>query len=215
MQDNHFKTIFSLYRKESLFNKLFIYLRLKLFWNYFCKIGELLPAQGTIIDLGSGFGLLANYMSTVSPDCNLIGIDSNFKKTKVAQNTIGDRNNIKFFVNDIIKTEEGDLTSDSIIMTDFLHHLNYSQQEALLKKISQSLKKGSLLIIGEVMNKPRWKYFFSYLADLILYPFSPKCFYRTNEEMKKFLEKYSFNVEIIPYHQGNIFATVIYRAQKI
>lgn len=215
MPQNNFSTVLSFYKDETLFNKLYIYLRLKLFGRYFQKIEQLLPLEGKILDLGSGFGLLSNYLLISSPERNIIGIDNNLKRTKVAQRTTRERKNVNFIFRDIKEIEKGELRFDSVVMTDFLHHLNYHKQEELLEKISQSLKKRGCLIIGEVMEKPRWKYFFSYLADLVLYPFSPKCFYRTTAEMERLLKKLGFKVEIIPYHQRNIFALVIYSAYKV
>ena len=66
----------------------------------------------------------------------------------------------------------------------------------------------------EVMEKPKLKYFLSYLADFFLFPFKPKYYYHKSFKMRKILEGLGFFVETIPYHQKSIFAYVIYQAIK-
>ena len=208
------KPLFSLYQKASKWDRLYIYLRLKFFSDYFKKIDELLPNVGRLVDLGSGYGLLANLLSLNSERRSVIGIDGDGKRIGIAEGTIGSRRNINFMAEKVSSIVFKDSEYDGLVMTDFLHHLPYQEQEKIMKKISQSIKLGGILVIGDVKETPRWKYYISYLADLVLYLGKPKCFYRTSEEMKKFIEKYGFSVRTIPADQKNIFSMVIYAARK-
>lgn len=212
MPDNYYAQLKLLYKNESLFFKEYIVWRLKFFFRHFKKIEELTPPKGRILDLGCGFGQLANFLTLARPEREVIGIDENEKRIKIAQKT--GRKNLVFKlgdVNDQLEKEDG---FEAIIMTDFLHHLDYGKQDILLARISRFLKPGRRLIIMEIMEKPKWKYVISWLADLLLYPFKPKQYYRKIQEMKSKLESLDFSVEVIPADQSSIFASVIYNCEK-
>lgn len=208
------KTLFSLYQKAPKWDRLYIYSRLKFFSGYFQKIDELMPKIGRLADLGSGYGLLANLLAVNSVKRMVTGIDGDGERIRIAQETIGSRANINFITEKVSNVTFGASEYDGLVMTDFLHHLTYSEQEEIMKKVSQSMKPGGVLVIGDVKESPKWKYYISYLADLVLYIGKPKCFYRRSGEMKKFMEKYGFSVRTIPADQKNIFSMVIYAARK-
>lgn len=65
--------LYQLYSKSKLWIKIYIKLR----WQLcpFEKIERLIPKKARVIDIGCGFGLLANYLALTSEDRAAVGID--------------------------------------------------------------------------------------------------------------------------------------------
>lgn len=99
-----------------------------------------LPDDGLIVDVGCGYGVLANYLSIYYPKSQIIGIDLNRRRIDAAIKTIGKRENITFLVEDAAQWAWPECTG--IVMTDFLHHVTPPDQEKILQNASRSLEKG-------------------------------------------------------------------------
>ena len=140
-------------------------------------VASYLPDHGTIIELGCGPGLMSNYLALKLKNIKVIGLDLDENKIKIAKTTRKDRTNIDFMVKDACL---GMLPSAGVIMTDFLHHLPKSEHSTLLDVIYKNLEKDGRLVILEVdpSIKPAWKYWITYLSDIIFYPFSERCNFR-------------------------------------
>lgn len=203
------KDLMKLYSSQGMRARLYAKIRMRLF--PLETFDKYLPEEGTVIDLGCGYGLIANYLALRTKDRQVRGIDTDAKRIKCARQTIQGRKNIEFAVQDVVETEIP--LCDSIIMIDFLHHLPVAIQNDLLRKLHGKLKDGGILLISEVDTIPRWKYWFSYLSDCILYPFSNKLHFRSSEEMQQILSKLGYEVKIIR-GGGLVFARVTYICRK-
>jgi len=157
---------------------------------------EILPSRGLVIDVGCGYGVLANYLSLCAPDRQVLGIDLNHKRIGTALKTIGSRKNISFLTEDAARWVWPSCTG--ISMTDFLHHVYPPEQEIVLSKAFQSLQKDGVLLISEVdpTAKPSYRYWASYLSDRTLYPLS-KIHFRKPSDWESALSCLGFNVRII------------------
>lgn len=173
---------------------------------------EILPSQGLVIDVGCGYGVLANYMSLCVPDRQVLGIDLNSKRIDVAVKTIGGRKNISFLTEDAAQWTWPSCTG--ISMTAFLHHVSPPEQEIVLYKAFQSLQKDGVLLISEVdpTAKPPYRYWASYLSDRILYPLS-KTYFRKPSDWENALSCLGLNVRIIKL-QNPIFGGVLFVCRK-
>jgi len=173
---------------------------------------EILPSQGLVIDVGCGYGVLANYLSLCAPDRQVLGIDLSSKRIAAAIKTIGSRKNISFLTEDAARWVWPSCTG--ISMTDFLHHVYPPEQETVLSKAFQSLQKDGVLLISEVdpTAKPSYRYWASYLSDRVLYPFS-KSYFRKPDDWKNALSCLGFNVRIIK-PRNPIFGGVLFVCRK-
>ena len=184
--------------------------RLKFFLFPYIKLELLVPKKGFIIDLGCGYGLLANYLGITSEKREILGVEMNQNRLKFANVGIS---NTKFKSGDITKMDIPNV--DCIIFTQVLHHLfTYEDQEILLRFCYDKLKPGGTLIICEVGTTPKWKYLISYMADKVLYPFE-KINFIPIENLKMLLKKINFEVEIVPMHKGSVFSHVTFVGKKI
>lgn len=185
----------SLYLKQGIGKKIYTYLR---FWEYprLVRIEAFLPKKGTIIDLGSGYGIFSNYVAARSRGREVIAMEFDKDKTNIAKEVArkGKINNIIFSSSDITKI---DITeANAIIIMHVLHHLkSFDKQEKLLKDCVRKLKKGGVLIIDEVDKNYSLQYFLALLTDSFLY-LGDSFYYRSKKNMLSMLSKFPLTVEV-------------------
>ncbi len=180
-------------------------------------IDKLVAKNAKVLDLGSGDGLLGNYLAIASSKRKVSGIELNKNRAKIANKGI---KNAHFTQGNILKAKLG--KQDTIILAHVLHHLPSKQDQIkLLTSISQALTKNKDLVILEIDNRPIAKYIFSWLTDAITVPilfegklFTTQFFYRPKNEWKTILTKLGFNVKIKSIHQGMPFSHILIYAKK-
>lgn len=115
--------------------------------NHYTDCHNYLPEEGLIYDLGCGYGFATYLLHWASPSRSFIGIDYDEEKIETAQNNL--------FHNERLEFRQGDLTQielqpcAGIILYDVLHYMLPEEQNFLLEKCAQSLKKGGALIIRD------------------------------------------------------------------
>ena len=67
-----------------------IYAKLRWMLCPFKEIEALIPKKANIVDVGCGFGLLANYIAVMSENREILGIDFSVRRIQVANKTAGD-----------------------------------------------------------------------------------------------------------------------------
>lgn len=178
----------------------------------FGVIDDYVSKDGRILNIGCGYGVLDNYLLLKSKKRTLVGVDFSERRIRVATASKGNRQGIDFYCSDIWNFPMRDYTE--IIMTNFLHHINYDEQERLIKKCFLSLQKGGRLIIKELGDKPKWKCFLSYtIAEKTLYPFD-KIYYNKVLDLKRRLCNLGFKTEIIPMHKKSPFSHYLFISEK-
>ena len=148
-------------------------------------IDDIIPKSGVIVDLGCGEGVTTSYLSRVKTR-KIIGVDNNPKRLQKSK-----QKNLTFVLADIKKYPLKNV--DVIIFSDVLHHLDYSDQKMLLKKISKSLNNNGLLLIKEIDTKEYIRSALSRLWDYVFYP-QDKIYYHDANELKKYLQSLGFKV---------------------
>lgn len=177
-------------------DKLYIKLRWRLC--PFELIEQQLPKKGMIVDAGCGYGLLTNLIALRSEERNVYGFDLNEKRINIAKKSVGNKYNILFELKDVNDLKLG--SCDAVIMSDFLHHISYEEQNKLILQIKSKLKDDGILIIQDIVKKPLWKYLFASNLDRVLNCF-PKLYYRDQNSWVAMLSSY-FDLEIIKADKG-------------
>jgi len=193
-----------LYKNNSWRSRMYVNLRWRL--RPFEKLEKNLPLSGIIIDIGCGYGLLANYLALKSTKRKVIGIDNSENRLKIARSTISNRSNITFINSDITNLNIPEIKE--AVISDVLHHLSEEVSIKLLKQIYQKLNSNGKLVIEDVDNQPYWKYFSSVFIDNLLY-FGQKINFKPANQWQMILEDIGFHVEKIPAHHGLFLADVI------
>ena len=198
--------LLNLYAKDGYVNA---FLRIRWWHANLEKVAEFVPPSGTILDLGCGYGILSNYLALASAERNIIGIELSTRKIKYAKKNLP---NVQFLNEDITRLKLP--PCDAVLLLDVLHHLkSYEEQEKLLSYCVQLLGPQGILLIKEIDNKPKLKFFVTQLVDNLLYP-GDHFYFRGEEEFKKLMGKLNLNVEFHAIHEGKPLSHVVYVARK-
>lgn len=180
------------------------------------EIERIVPQKGQIIDLGSGDGLMANYLGLSFPRRKVFGIELN--KLRLIESDRGVKN-VKFKAGDILKSKI--FKVDAILLIHVLHHLpNKEAQVKMLEVCKKNLNKNGKLIVAEIIQRPFLKYLFTYITDMLILPivfnnklFDTKIHYRKDSAWKKLFKSYGFKVKTTYPHKGKPFSHVLYECQ--
>jgi len=159
------------------------------------EINQALPKKGLIYDIGCSTGDFSAVVAQSSPQRTVVGIDSSQSRIKKAQEKYQSLNNLTFHSQDALKFSYQNC--DGAILSDFLHHLSYQQQQLLLKTISKKINSNGVLIIKEINKDDLIRHRLSRLWDFILYP-KDKIAFRGKTELKESLIKLNFEVIVTP-----------------
>ena len=201
--------LFRFYSGQGLKAALYAYLRWRL-----CPFEEIerhIPKEGTIIDIGCGYGLLANFLVLRSSKRDVTGIDLSARRIRVAQKTTHNRKKIQFKLMDALDLKLGKYSA--MVMSDFLHHIDYEAQEELLACCYEKLLPGGVLIIEEVDDRPLWKYWYNFMIDKIL-NIGEWQFYRNHRELRELLQKFGFHVKIKKADKGVPQSDILFICEK-
>ena len=168
-----------------------IYNRLRLILIPFKKIEKYVP-EGTVLDVGCGYGLFSIYLA-LSSKRDVIGSDLDKDRISIAKKASKNinLNNIRFYAKDLMDDMK-DL--DAIVMIDVLHHLSYKKQEILLKKAIRSLRKGGKIIIKDLETKKGFRYYWNYIHDKIMTMFEIQYFI-SSDNLVGFLKENGFKIK--------------------
>ncbi len=175
-------------------------------------VESLLPQRGKILDVGCGYGLLANLIASKCRARSVVGIDLSASRVRVAKRSVKGRSNIMFLYGDVESLEIAQY--DLVVMTDVLHHMDESKAKIVLERISFSLRRNGVLVILDVEKEPFWKFYITYVIDRFLNP-EGRLYYRSVPEMGRLLQSFSLAVEkIIPADKGLPLSDIIYLCKK-
>ena len=156
------------------------------------EINRALPRTGTIYEIGSGWGSLAFEIAGKFSDRKVLALDIDAKKVLSARAKYTLKN-LKFIVGDARKYKFHSCTG--FVLSDFLHHIDFSAQEKILHQLTQKLSNRGILILKEIDKDDGWRKWTSRLWDWILYPHD-RIFYRNKSEWVRLLQKMGFNVAV-------------------
>ena len=177
----------------------------------FEEIEKHVPKEGRIIDIGCGYGLLANFLALRSSKRDVIGIDLSVGRVRVAQKTTDSRTRVQFKLMDALDLRLGEYST--VVMSDFLHHIDSEAQHELLTRCYQELPTGSFLIIQEVDDRPRWKYWFAIMSDKIL-NVGERQFFRSSRDFQKLLHRIGFYIRVKKVDKGIPLSDVLFICEK-
>jgi 2-polyprenyl-6-hydroxyphenyl methylase/3-demethylubiquinone-9 3-methyltransferase len=152
--------ILNLYPSLGILDKMNILLRM-----VFCVkpivmvLEKYLPHQGVILDLGCGYGIISHLMVKIHPGRSVLGVDMSDHRIRVAENSILDDGNPRFFREDIRCFNFP--RCDAIIAIDTLYLLPYQDQERLIRRCHENLRDDGVLIIKDNYKSRNWRYFYA------------------------------------------------------
>lgn len=115
-------------------------------------LDEAVPRRARIVDLGCGYGLAAHWLTLASPERTVAGFDHDAKKIKVARATACSRPDLAFEQSDLLAVPEYPLC-DCVLLLDVLHYFPRGLKMEILRKASQCLHPGGLLVIRDACRE--------------------------------------------------------------
>jgi 2-polyprenyl-6-hydroxyphenyl methylase/3-demethylubiquinone-9 3-methyltransferase len=169
------------------------------------EIGQYLPAQGRVLDIGCGFGLFSLYYASVRPGLRIEGIDRSASRIAMARRAarrLG-LDNVQYEVGDARDFRGGE-SFDAAYMLDIVHHVPEETVRPLLEQLAKALPARGLLLIKDVDTRPAYKRWFTHALDRLMDPRSPVRYWSA-EELAGLLGEVGFRVrrhlmvDFLPY----------------
>ena len=138
----------------------------KLEENNYAYYDSLIPKNAKVYDLGCGYGFLSCFLYLKSKKREVIGIDYDYDKVKIAQNyfMFKDEEKINFFNENIIDFRLE--SPDVILLNDVLHYLDEKSQSSVLINCFQNLNEDGVILIREG-EKSNNKHIFTKFTELL------------------------------------------------
>jgi SAM-dependent methyltransferase len=138
------------------------------------EIGQYLPDEGPVLDIGCGFGLFSLYYAATGPQRLLRGLDLDPRRVAQARRaaTRLGLDNVAYEVGDA-RHFKGDGAVSAAYMLDIVHHVPAASVPPLLRALRRCLSDGGRLLIKDVDTRPVAKRWFTWLLDQAMAPASP------------------------------------------
>jgi 2-polyprenyl-3-methyl-5-hydroxy-6-metoxy-1,4-benzoquinol methylase len=130
------------------------------------EIGQYLPSEGAVVDIGCGFGLFGLYFGITHPDIQIVGLDKQQHRIGMARTTAARLGvgNVTFEVGDA-EAYVQTTPVRAAYMLDILHHIRRPAAYSLLSSLASALAPGGRLIIKDIETAPRYKRCFTWALD--------------------------------------------------
>ena len=180
------------------------------------QIGQYIPRQGRVLDVGCGFGLFSLYYALQEATRRITSIDIDDKRIGMAHAaalSLGLREQTCFEVQsaEALSVESG--SYDAAYMLDLIHHVSRAGHAGLIQSIYDALCPGGILILKDVETRPWWKVLFTWALDMIMSPQHPP-HYVEPDSMRRLLEETGFDVKIHPVHDVLPYPHILYVCRK-
>jgi cyclopropane fatty-acyl-phospholipid synthase-like methyltransferase len=169
------------------------------------EIGQYLPDEGLVLDVGCGFGLFSLYYAQLLPAARFRGLDLDARRIAIAGEAarrLGLRN-VAYEVGDA-RTYRADAEYAGAYMLDIVHHVQPETVEPLLFELHEALRPGAVLVVKDVDTQPAYKRWFTHALDLLMSP-AGVIHYWPAAELQALLEQIGFQVsrhlmvDFLPY----------------
>ncbi|HZH05827.1 MAG TPA: class I SAM-dependent methyltransferase, partial [Lautropia sp.] len=170
--------------------------------------GWIRPAS-RVLDLGCGQGLLASLLLAADHGCRVRGIELLPAEVDRARKALGEAAEI--VCGDIQEEDFGE--TDTAVILDVLHYIDYPAQDQVLRRLRAALPPGGLLLlrVGDADGGLRFRY--SNLIDHLVFFFRGsrrgRLYCRGLAEWRAVLETLGFHVDVVPLSHGTLFANVL------
>lgn len=141
---------------------------------FLTEIGRHIPDQGTVLDVGCGFGLFALYFAATRPSVEIRGFDVSERRIAMARRASARLGlcNVSFEVADA-RTFNPDREVSAAYMLDLIHHVDMESAGRLVRSIAASLAPRGRLLIKDIEPAPAYKVAFTWLLDKVMDPRAP------------------------------------------
>lgn len=200
------------YRGAALGDRLFV--RGRAFLADLTAVERRLPREGLIVDLGCGRGLLANLLLEASPGREVLGIDPDPRRIRVARHT--ERPGLSFRVGDARDVELP--PCHAAVLMDVLYLLPEEAQIRVLERAVAAVRPGGRVVVHAQERRSDLRFWLGRVQELVMtrtgITQAPGgLHYSSRAQMRALLESCGLAVEVIPL-PGRLYADAIYVGAK-
>lgn len=120
------------------------------------SVVEAVPAEGSLLDVGCGHGLVANEVALRNPRVSVLGVDISETKIAAARASVGSRVNVEFRLVPLEAVEESGFGAVSLV--DVLYLVPKMSWGSFLETCLRKLAPGGVFVLKEIGTEPRWKF---------------------------------------------------------
>jgi SAM-dependent methyltransferase len=169
------------------------------------EIGQYLPEEGPVLDIGCGFGLFSLYFAASGPRRFVRGLDRDGRRVALARRAAArlGLDNVTYTVGDA-RDFKGDAEAAGAYMLDIVHHIPPETVPPLLRQLRRGLVPGAPLLVKDVDTRPAAKRWFTWALDKAMAPRAP-VHYWSADALQGALEDAGFRVrrhlmvDLLPY----------------
>jgi 1-acyl-sn-glycerol-3-phosphate acyltransferase len=125
--------------------------------NFYQVFHQHLPKEGTVIDIGCGFGFLGYSLAFSSSRRKVIGLDYDKNKIEIAANCPVKPDNLLFMAADAVTYDYP--KAQAFIVSDMLHYLKDDEQQILMDKLMACLSSGGVILVRDGDREMRSRHF--------------------------------------------------------
>lgn len=174
----------------------------------------LLPAEGRILDVGCGFGLFAAYFGQTQPERDILGVDPDERRIRMAErvtSSLGLRH--AFVAGDAFHDDASGPFSAAYVL-DVMHHVPRDAQARLLERLRDVLLPGGLLILKDITTEPWFGLKFTEYLDRMMVGWNEPLAYRHHREWGEMLTALGFHVRMVRVPDVLPYPHVVIAARK-
>ena len=169
------------------------------------EIGQYLPEEGPVLDIGCGFGLFSLYYAASGPRRFVRGLDRDGRRIAMARRAAArlGLDNVAYVEGDA-RDFKGDGEAVGAYMLDIVHHIPRPTVPPLLRQLRRCLVPGAPLLVKDVDTRPAPKRWFTWALDKAMAPRTPVDYWSA-DELQAALEAAGFRVrrhlmvDLLPY----------------
>ena len=169
------------------------------------EIGQYLPEDGPVLDLGCGFGLFSLYYAATAPRRFVRGLDVDERRIAMARRAAArlGLDNVAYERGDA-RDFKGDGEVTAAYMLDIVHHVPAADVPPLLRALRRALPAGGRLLVKDVDTRPAPKRWFTWLLDKAMAPRAPVHYWSAERlggalETAGFVVRRHLMVDVLPY----------------
>jgi cyclopropane fatty-acyl-phospholipid synthase-like methyltransferase len=169
------------------------------------EIGQYLPDDGPVLDIGCGFGLFSLYYAATGPRRFLRGIDLNARRIAMARRAAArlGLDNVAYEEGDA-RAFKADTGVGAAYMLDIVHHVAPETVPPLLRRLRRCLMPGGVLLVKDVDTRPAPKRWFTWVLDKAMAPSAPVHYWSAHAlagalEDAGFQVRRHLMVDLLPY----------------
>jgi 2-polyprenyl-6-hydroxyphenyl methylase/3-demethylubiquinone-9 3-methyltransferase len=208
------RALLALYDPLPLADRLFV--RARLLLSDLDRLERYVPAEGPVLDVGCGHGLVSNLLALTGRERRVLGIDLDPKKVAAARQTVGERPNVRFEVGDATELPAGEFRA--VTIADVMYLIPEPTQQAIVASIAGALTPGGVLVWKSQIRQPRWKYAVTYGQEWLMTRLGPThgagLFFMDREESLAALRAAGLRPAAVPLPSVRPYTDILFLGYK-